>query len=206
MLFSGVRSSCDIFARNSDLYLEVSASSLAFSSSARAGLLDFLVLALHFGILFRKLLGFLGKLFVLLLQFLLLALQLRGELLGLLQQAFRLHGGLDAVQHDADAGRQLFKERQVRGGKGAERGQLNDRLHLVLKEYRKHHDVARAEPQTGPSGWERRSRDVGNQDALLFDGALAHQAFANPQALVSVAIPDCSPESPWCPSVSRQQV
>ena len=32
---SGVRSSCDMFARNSDLYFEVSASSSAFSSSAR---------------------------------------------------------------------------------------------------------------------------------------------------------------------------
>ena len=32
---SGVRSSCDMFARNSDLYFEVSASSAAFSSSAR---------------------------------------------------------------------------------------------------------------------------------------------------------------------------
>src|SRR5580700_5247808 len=34
-LFSGVRSSCDMFARNSDLYRDVSASSAAFSSSAR---------------------------------------------------------------------------------------------------------------------------------------------------------------------------
>jgi hypothetical protein len=33
-LFSGVRSSCDMLARNSDLYLEVSASCFAFSSSA----------------------------------------------------------------------------------------------------------------------------------------------------------------------------
>jgi hypothetical protein len=35
MLLSGVRSSCDMFARNSDLYREVSASSAAFSSTAR---------------------------------------------------------------------------------------------------------------------------------------------------------------------------
>ena len=35
MLLSGVRNSCDMLARNSDLYFEVSASSLAFSSSAR---------------------------------------------------------------------------------------------------------------------------------------------------------------------------
>ena len=35
MLLSGVRSSCDMFARNSDLYFDVSASSAAFSSTAR---------------------------------------------------------------------------------------------------------------------------------------------------------------------------
>ncbi len=35
MLLSGVRSSCDMLARNSDLYFEVSASSVAFSSTAR---------------------------------------------------------------------------------------------------------------------------------------------------------------------------
>ena len=35
MLFSGVLSSWDMFARNSDLYFDVSESSVAFSSSAR---------------------------------------------------------------------------------------------------------------------------------------------------------------------------
>ena len=34
MLLSGVRSSCDMLARNSDLYLDVKASSAAFSSNA----------------------------------------------------------------------------------------------------------------------------------------------------------------------------
>ena len=33
-LLSGVRNSCDMFARNSDLYFEVSANCLAFSSRA----------------------------------------------------------------------------------------------------------------------------------------------------------------------------
>ncbi len=35
MLLSGVRNSCDMLARNSDLYFDVRASSLAFSSNAR---------------------------------------------------------------------------------------------------------------------------------------------------------------------------
>ncbi len=68
-----------------------------------AGLLDFLVLAFHFVVLFGELLRLLRELFVGLLQFLLLRLQFGGELLRLLQQAFSLHRGFDGVEHDADA-------------------------------------------------------------------------------------------------------
>ena len=50
-LLSGVRSSCDMFARNSDLYLEISASCSAFSSSDSAGLLDLAVLDLDLRVL-----------------------------------------------------------------------------------------------------------------------------------------------------------
>ena len=78
-----------MLARNSDLYFEVRASSLAFSSSGAARLLDFLVLALDFHVLLGKLLGFLRQLLVGLLQFGLLGLKLGGQLLGLLQQALR---------------------------------------------------------------------------------------------------------------------
>ena len=46
-LFSGVRSSWLMLARNSDLYLEVSASCSAFSSRARLALLDLAVLGFH---------------------------------------------------------------------------------------------------------------------------------------------------------------
>ena len=90
---------------------------LLFQSSSR--LLNFLVLAFHFHVLLGQLLRLLRQLFVGLLQFLLLRLELDGQLLRLFQQAFRLHGGLDAVEHDADAGRQLFKKRQMGRGKGA---------------------------------------------------------------------------------------
>ena len=60
---------------------------LFFQRAAR--LLDFLVLALHFDVLFGQLLRFLRQLFVGLLQFLLLRLQFGGQLLRLLQQALR---------------------------------------------------------------------------------------------------------------------
>ena len=80
-----------------------------------AGLLDFLVLALDFDIALGELLRLLLKLFVGLLQLLLLRLQFDGELLRLLQQTFGLHRRFDTVQHDTDAGGELFQEGEVRG-------------------------------------------------------------------------------------------
>ena len=56
-------------------------------------------------VLFGKLLRLLRELLVGLLQLLLLRLQLGGQLLRLLQQAFGLHRRFNGVEHDADAGR-----------------------------------------------------------------------------------------------------
>ena len=99
-------------------------------------LLDLLVLALDFHVLLGELLRLLRELLVGLLELLLLGLQLGRELLRLLEQALGLHGGLDAVEHDADRGGELFQERQVRRGEGGERRQLDDRLDLVLEQHR----------------------------------------------------------------------
>ena len=85
-----------------------------------AGLFDLLVLALHLDVLLGELLGFLRQLLVGLLQLFLLRLQLGGELLRLFEQPLGLHGGLNAIEHDADTGRELFEERQVRGSEGAQ--------------------------------------------------------------------------------------
>src|SRR6266404_6245903 len=112
MLLSGVRSSCDMLARNSDLYFEVSESSVAFSSSARRACS---------------------------ISWFLLCLQLSGELLGLLQQTFGLHGGFDTVEHDADAVGELFEEGHLRRREGADGGQLDHGFDLVLEQDRKHH-------------------------------------------------------------------
>ena len=83
-----------------------------------AGLLDLLVLRLHLDVALGELLRLLLELLVGLLQLALLGLQLAGELLGLRQQALGLHRGLDRVQHDADAGRQLLEERHLQVGEG----------------------------------------------------------------------------------------
>ena len=61
---SGVRSSCDMFARNSDLYLEVRASWRGLLFQRLAGLLHFLVLALHLLVLVGQQPGLLLQLLV----------------------------------------------------------------------------------------------------------------------------------------------
>ena len=115
MLFNGVRSSCDMFARNSDLYRDVSASSAAFSSTARRANSISLFLRSTSTFCSASSRALVGELVVGLLQLLLLRLQLAGELLRLQQQAFGAHGGLDRVEHDADAPGQLLEEGEVRG-------------------------------------------------------------------------------------------
>ena len=143
MLLSGVRNSWDMLARNSDLYLEVSASSLAFSSKARRACSISWFLRSTSTFCSASCWAFCAKLLVGLLQLFLLRLQLGRQLLRLLQQAFGLHGGLNAVEHDADAGGELLEEGQVRSGEVAERGQLDDGFHAIFEKHRQHDHVAR---------------------------------------------------------------
>ena len=108
-----------------------------------AGLLDLLVLGLHLDVALGELLRLLLELLVGLLQLLLLRLQLAGELLGLRQQAFGLHRRLDAVEDDADAGRELLEEGEVRGIEIVQRGERDHRLDLVLEHDREDEEAAR---------------------------------------------------------------
>ena len=107
-----------------------------------ASLLDLLVLSFDLGILLRELLRLLRQLLVGLLKLLLLRLQLARELLRLLQQPFGLHGRLDTVEDDADAGRQLFEEGEVRGREILEGGQTEHRLDLPFKDDGKDDEIA----------------------------------------------------------------
>ena len=68
MELSGVRSSWDMLARNSDLYFEVSAEFRGLFFESATGLFDFLVLALDFRVLFGELLALDAEFFVGLLQ------------------------------------------------------------------------------------------------------------------------------------------
>ena len=117
--FSGVRSSCDMLARNSDLYFEVSASSAAFSSSARRACSTSLFLRSTSTFCSASCCAFERQLFVGLLQLGLPRLQLDRQLLRLLQQVLGPHRRFDRVEDDADRLRELLEEREVRGGERA---------------------------------------------------------------------------------------
>ena len=142
-LLSGVRNSCDMFAKNSDLYFDVSASCLAFSSKRLPGLLHFAVLAFHFDVLMREQPGLFLELLIRLLQFLLTILQFHGQRLRLLEQVFRPHVGRDRVEHDADAFGELLEQRLMRRAELLERCQLEHGLHLTFEQHRQHDDAAR---------------------------------------------------------------
>ena len=150
---------------------------LGFFFDRAACLLDFLVLAFHFDVLFGELLRFLRELFVGLLQFGLLRLQFGRQLLRLLQQAFGLHRGFNAVEHDADAGGQLLEEREVRSGESAQRSQLDDGLDAILEQHRQHDHVSRHGLEQAGADRNRVCGHVGDQHAALLGGALPDETL-----------------------------
>src|ERR1700730_13111153 len=143
-----------------------------------AGLLDLLVLALDFDVAFGELLGLLLELFVGLLQFLLLGLQFGGELLGLFQQAFGLHRGLNRIEHDTDRVGELFQESHLRGRECAHRGEFDDGLDLVLEQHRQHHEVLWNHAEQRRIDRHRIRRNVRDQPLTLVHRALPDQALA----------------------------
>ena len=149
---SGVRSSCDMFARNSDLYFEVSASSAAFSSSARRACSTSLFLRSTSAFCSASCLAFDASSSLVCCSSICRVCSSVGQLLRLLQQVLGPHRRLDRVEHDADRLRELLEERQVGGGERPQRRQLDDRLGLALEQHRQHDDALRAAPRRGSSG------------------------------------------------------
>ena len=120
-LLSGVRSSCDMLARNCDLYLEVSASCSAFSSSSCLASSTSRFLRSTSAFCVGELARLLLELLVGLLQLLLLGLQLLGQALRLAQQLVGAHRRLDGGDDDAEALEQLVEEGELDLGERLER-------------------------------------------------------------------------------------
>ena len=178
-----------------------------------AGLLDLGVLALDLGVLLGEQPGFGAQFLVGLLQLALARLQLDRELLRLRQQALGTHRRFDGIEHRADAERELIEEGEVDFGERLQRGQLDNRLGLALEQHGQHDNAdLRRLAQAGGNADELR-RHIGEQDALLFHGALAGEPLTKADrlgqlpALVRVArkqleLAACRPcrrGGRWCP-------
>jgi hypothetical protein len=130
---SGVRSSCDMLARNSDLYFDVRASSAACSSRARRACSTSAFLRSTSAFCSAEQLGLVAQLLVGLLQLALARLQLDRELLRLRQQALGPHRRLDRVEHGADALRQQVEKGERAEAELLQRRELDDGLGLALR-------------------------------------------------------------------------
>jgi hypothetical protein len=83
----------------------------------------------------------------------------------------------------------LFKERQVRGGEGAQRGQLDHRLDLILKQHWQHNNIAWHGLEQSRTDRHGVRRQVGKQHAPLLRSTLPDQALAGLQALAMPVLP-----------------
>ena len=179
---SGVRSSCDMFARNSDLYFEVSASCARLLLERLARLLDLLVLALHLLVLVRQQPRLLLQLLV-----------------GRCSSSWRLCSScasacdcvsrssvrmlasivlitmpIDSVSWSRNAWWVSLKP--------LERSQLEHALHLAFEHHRQHEDVARRRAAQARRDAHVVVRRVVEQDLALLERALADQALAQADA------------------------
>ena len=179
MLLSGVRSSCDMLARNSDLYFEVSASSVAFSSRARRACSISWFLRSTSAFCSASCCALMASSSLVCCSSFCWLCNSPASCLRLLEQAFGAHRRFDRVEHDADRFGQLIEEQQVRRMERRQRRQFDDRLDLAFEQHRQHDDARSAPPRTVPEVMRMESeRHVVEQQAFLFHAALADEPFA----------------------------
>ncbi len=181
-LFSGVRSSCDMFAMNSDLYFDETASWLGLLLDEPLGLLDLLVLALGLDVLLRE--------------------QARPAVRG--PRSTRAappaaSGSSSACDWDCLSRfsvsvlasivlstRPMLSVSESRnawcvGAERRERRELDHGAHRALEEDRQHDDVERRRLAEAGVDPHVVAGNVGEQDPLLLLRALADQALAEPE-------------------------
>ena len=187
-LLSGVRSSCDMLARNSDLYLEVRASCLAFSSRAWRACSTSRFLRSTSSFWCGEQAGLFLQLLVGLLQLLLPALQLLGERLRLLEQVLRAHVGFDRVEHDADRFGELIEERLVRRVERSNEASSSTAFTWPSKTTGSTMMFCGAALAQAGGDADVVRRHIGEQDLLLLQGALADQALAQAELVADALL------------------
>jgi len=158
------------------LYRDVRANWAGLLFEGRAGLFDFGILAFDFDVLLGQKLGLFSELLVRQLQLLLLALQLFGQRLRLLEQVFGARVGFDGVDHDPDALRQLVEECQMGGAEALERRQFQHGLDLSFEQHRDHDDVQRGRLSQAGCNLNVIGRSVGNDNLFLSPARTARPA------------------------------
>ena len=213
-LLSGVRSSCDMLARNSDLYLEIRASCSAFSSSATLACStswffcstsafwpasswafsssSALVCCSSSCCFLSSSSDFCSER-VCCSSRLLVSVsasccdcRLSVERLRLLQQLLGPHVGGDGVEHDADALGELLQEGEPDLVELVEGGELEHRLDLALEQHRQHDDVPRRRLAQAGADLDVVVRHLVDEHHALLPGALAHQPLAQPELVGDV--------------------
>ena len=102
----------------------------------------------------------------------------------MLQQIFRQRVRLDRVQDNPDAFGELIKKRLVRGIELLHRGKFHHGFDLAFKEDGQHHDVSGRRLAQPRINVHVIRRDVGQENALLFQRGLADQTFTETEAIV----------------------
>src|SRR4051794_39003461 len=149
MLLSGVRSSCDMLARNSDLYFEVSASSVAFSSSARRACSISWFLRSTSTFRSASCWAFCSSCSLVCCSSFCCACSSAASCCDCLSRPSVCIVASMLFEHDPDAGRELLEEGGLQGGERPDRGELDHGLHLSLEQDRQDDDVAWQGPRTG---------------------------------------------------------
>ena len=185
-LLSGVRNSCDMFARNSDLYFEVSASCSAFSSSAWRACSTSVFLRSTSAFCSASSLAFsCSSWLVFCNSSCRLCNSLASDCDCLSRSSVRVLASI-VFKHDADRFDELIEERLVRRAELFERGQFHDRLDLAFEQDRQHDDVrGRRLAQTGGDLDVIGGRLVSRMRSFSKRG-LADQSFAERKLVADV--------------------
>ena len=113
----------------------------------------------------------------------LLALQLFGQRLRLLQQLFRSHGGGDGVEHDTHRFGELIEEGEVDIAELVEGCKLDNGFNLSFEHHGQDDDAERGSFAQAARDFDVIVRDVGKDEAFLFESALSYQSFAGVEAV-----------------------
>ena len=150
-LFSGVRSSCDMLAMNSDLYFDETASWPAFSSTRRLDSSTSWFFCSASMFCSASSLAWRSQVLVGLAQLFLLRAELFGQRLGLLEQRLGERAAFDRAEDEADALGDRVEERLMGDAERREGRELDDGAHRSLEQDRQDDDVEREATRRAPS-------------------------------------------------------